>query len=353
MDILSSPKDEDNNTWKYFYTKVLKNKKTKILVIYLCLNTIGLMFQVIIAWKSNSLALLGHAFHTMFDCIGVVVACGGEVYQHHNEENELFTFGLSRVPVLAAFTNASFLFFTAVFIALQVLHRLSIPQEVNPWGLVFVVLFGLVIKLLGFFLFIHGGLISIKNIVGNASTSTTTTSSSSNNNDNGSIVSGRRRSSNLNMQVLLIGIFSDAMRSTGILITSSTLHLWQHSDTAASLIISLLMIRTVLPTLKSSAKILLQCAPDTPLTKATVERCVRHLSNLEGVLEVREERYWSIDGTTCTGTFCIRAHANADEQAILKNAEILCKPTFKYLNIICLVLEKISTHMCSNIVSQC
>ena len=82
-----------------------------------------------------------------------------------------------------------------------------------------------------------------------------------------------------------------------------------------------------------SAKILLQCAPDTPLTKATEERCVRHLSNLEGVLEVREERYWSIDGTTCTGTFCIRAHANADEQAILKNAEILCKPTFKYLNI--------------------
>eukprot|EP00943_MAST-04B_sp_MAST-4B-sp1_P005497 g5497.t1 len=316
--------NNNNISWRHFCDKLLKNKKTKTLFIYLCLNTIGLIFQVIIAWTSNSLALLGHAFHTMFDCIGVVVACAGEIYYHHDDENDYFTFGLSRVPVLAAFTNAAFLFFTATFLALQVLHRLSTPQVVKPWGLVFVVFFGLVIKLLGLFLFIQGGLLSLKNIFRNGSISNSNVISSSNFN---------KRNSNLNMEILLIGVFSDLIRSAGILITSSTLHLWQHSDTAASLIISFLMVRTVLPTLQSSAKILLQCAPDTTVTKATVERCVRHLSNIEGVLEVREERYWTIDGTACTGTFCIRAHENADEQAILKKAEILCKPTFKYLNV--------------------
>ena len=103
--------NNNNISWRRFCDKLLKNKKTKILFIYLCLNTIGLIFQVTIAWTSNSLALLGHAFHTMFDCIGVVVACAGEIYYHNDDENEYFTFGLSRVPVLAAFTNAAFLFF--------------------------------------------------------------------------------------------------------------------------------------------------------------------------------------------------------------------------------------------------
>ena len=101
-------------TLRNFYDKLLRNPITKILLIYLCLNTLGLLLQVVVAWTSNSLALLGHTFHTMFDCIGIVVACTGEIYFDHKDEDEIFSFGLSRVPVLAAFTNASFLFFTAI-----------------------------------------------------------------------------------------------------------------------------------------------------------------------------------------------------------------------------------------------
>ena len=161
-----------NATWPFetmtalahFYNKLFRNSVTKILLIYLCLNTIGLLLQVVVAWTSNSLALLGHAFHTMFDCIGIVVACTAEIYSEHKDEKEPFGFGLSRVPVLAAFTNASFLFFTAIFLALQVLHRLATPEEVKPYGLVFVVLFGLFVKFLGLATFIHNGIISLKTI---------------------------------------------------------------------------------------------------------------------------------------------------------------------------------------------
>ena len=299
----------------HFYNKLFRNSVTKILLIYLCLNTIGMLLQVVVAWTSNSLALLGHAFHTMFDCIGIVVACTAEIYSGHNDEKEPFGFGLSRVPVLAAFTNASFLFFTAIFLALQVLHRLATPEEVKPYGLVFVVLFGLFVKFLGLAIFIHNGIISLKTICNNL----------------GGKSGGFRN--NVNLQILLVGAFSDLLRSSGVLIAFTTIHIWQHADTAVSLLISFFMIRTVFPTLRSTSKILLQCAPEAPLTKATVERCVRHLSNIDGVLEVKEERYWSLDGHKCAGTFCIRANENADEQAILENAEALCKPTFRYLNI--------------------
>eukprot|EP00944_MAST-04C_sp_MAST-4C-sp1_P002290 g2290.t1 len=299
----------------HFYNKLLRNPITKILLIYLCLNTLGLLLQVVVAWTSNSLALLGHAFHTLFDCIGIVVACAGEIYFDHKDEDEHFSFGLSRVPVLAAFTNASFLFFTAIFLALQVLRRLATPEEVKPYGLVFVVLFGLFVKFLGLALFMHNGIVSLKTICNQA----------------GGKNGGFRN--NINLQNLLVGVYSDVLRSSGVLIAFTTMHIWQHADTAVSLLISFFMIRTVFPSLKSTSKILLQCSPDTPLTKTTVERCVRHLSNIDGVLEVKEERYWSIDGYNCAGTFCIRANENSDEQAILQNAEALCKPTFKYLNI--------------------
>ena len=302
-------------TLRNFYDKLLRNPITKILLIYLCLNTLGLLLQVVVAWTSNSLALLGHTFHTMFDCIGIVVACTGEIYFDHKDEDEIFSFGLSRVPVLAAFTNASFLFFTAIFLALQVLHRLATPEEVKPYGLVFVVLFGMLVKFLGLTLFMHNGIISLKTIC----------------NQVGGKSGGFRN--NINLQILLVGVLNDLLRSSGVLIAFTTMHIWQHADTAVSLVISFFMIRTVFPTLKSTSKILLQCAPDTPLTKTTVEQCVRHLSNIDGVLEVKEERYWSIDGNKCAGTFCIRANENADEQAILQNAETMCKSTFKYLNI--------------------
>jgi cation diffusion facilitator family transporter len=301
---------------------IMSNRDTKVLLLYLCINLVVLCSQVTVAYTSDRLALLGHSFHALFDCVGVAVACVAEVYAKETHDKEPFPFGLRRGSVLSTFTNACFLFFTGLFISLEALHRVSSPKRLNSSGLFAVLTFGVIVKVFGILLFAQRGMVSMRTLTRPRR--------------HGSIVyysALKSDSMKSNMRIVLIGMLADIVRSVGILLASTIEHVFTHCDTVISIFISIAMLRTVVPIIRASAKILLQCAPDSPKTKSEVEKCIRAISTVKGVLEIREERYWSVDGDICVGTFSIRAKEHADEQEILAEVERLTCPVFKYQSI--------------------
>ena len=304
-------------SWADAKIMLLSSAPAKTLLVYMVLHSIVLLVQFFVSWECGSLALLGHCFFSVFDLGGYVVACISEVYAGQPEGREPFPFGLRRVPVIATFTNSSFLFFTGMFVALEALHRLGYHESGadNTRGLVPALLLGMFLKFCGLLVFRHKRMIAGPSTVGMPRRSKMTP--------------GMRAV----MRTTLRGTVAAIGRAIAILASSTVVHTWSHADTLVSLVMSVAMVRTVVPTIRSTSRILLQCTPGSPKSKSDVERCSRAISNVTGVLEIREENVWSIDGETNVGTFCIRANENADEQRILEEIQLLSDPVFKHLTV--------------------
>src|ERR1700757_4612056 len=81
--------------------------------------------------RAHSLALLSESGHNASDFLALLLSFVA-VYFHHRPADQARTFGYQRAGVLAAFINASTLILIALWIAVEAVHRLSIPVTVQP-----------------------------------------------------------------------------------------------------------------------------------------------------------------------------------------------------------------------------
>jgi cobalt-zinc-cadmium efflux system protein len=81
--------------------------------------------------RAHSLALLSEAGHNVSDFLALLLSFAA-VYLQSRPANDKKTFGYQRAGVLAAFVNAATLIVIAFWIALEAVHRLSAPVQVQP-----------------------------------------------------------------------------------------------------------------------------------------------------------------------------------------------------------------------------
>nr|XP_033794531.1 zinc transporter 6 isoform X2 [Geotrypetes seraphini] len=86
-------------------------------------------------------------------------------------------------------------------------------------------------------------------------------------------------------------------------------------DTASAIAIAVMTFGTMYPMSVYSGKVLLQTTP--PHVIGQLDKLIREVSTLDGVLEVRNEHFWMLGFGTLAGSVHVRIRRDANEQMVL------------------------------------
>jgi len=117
--------------------------------------------EVIAGFATNSLALLSDAGHMATDALGLGMALAAIVAADRASHRVHHTFGLYRLEVLAALTNAVLLFLVAGYVIFEAASRIQKPPEVLSLPMLVVACVGLVVNIIGWRLLRDGSAESI------------------------------------------------------------------------------------------------------------------------------------------------------------------------------------------------
>nr|CAD2128368.1 unnamed protein product [Meloidogyne enterolobii] len=285
-------------------TEILANSDSRRIFWFLCANLAFCGVEFLYGFLTNSLGLISDGFHMLFDCSALVMGLVASVMARWTASRH-FSYGYGRVEVLSGFINALFLIVIAMFIFLEALERLYDPPDVHTDKLLFVAVAGLLVNLFGMYAF-HGG-------HGHSHGGGHGHSHSSS--DGGD--HGHSHGGNANMQGVFLHVLADTLGS--VFVIASTLLIqnfgWQWVDPLCSLILSLLILGSVIPLLKSSSSVLLQSIPDG-LDESSYERISNEIRAIDGVLDFSDFHCWQLKAGTNYCSIHIQAHPQSNEQLL-------------------------------------
>jgi len=116
-----------------------------VLRFSLALTLTYVVVTLIAGIRAHSLALLGESGHNASDFLALLLSFVA-VYFHTRPADEARTFGYQRAGVLVAFVNAASLILIALWIAVEAVHRLSSPVQVQPRLMMYVAAAGMVMN---------------------------------------------------------------------------------------------------------------------------------------------------------------------------------------------------------------
>jgi cobalt-zinc-cadmium efflux system protein len=109
-----------------------KKNRTQAVLRFSLLATLAYVALMFVAGlRAHSLALLSEAGHNFSDFLALLLSFVA-VYLQSRPADSSKTFGYQRAGVLAAFLNAATLIVISIWIAIEAVHRLSMPVAVQP-----------------------------------------------------------------------------------------------------------------------------------------------------------------------------------------------------------------------------
>ena len=207
----------------------------KILLISFLIIGIFMIVEIIGGFVANSLALLSDGLHMFSDTISLGVALLAFIYaEKHATQSK--TFGYKRFEILAALFNGITLFVIGVVIIVEAIGRFFTPEDVKSTEMFIISLLGLIINIIVAALMFKGG----------------------------------DTSHNINMRGAFLHVMGDLLGSVGAIIAA--LIIWGFNftiaDPIASIIVSILIIKSSWGITKSSLNILMEGTPsDVNLSK--------------------------------------------------------------------------------------
>ncbi|MEY4768728.1 MAG: hypothetical protein RL637_1367 [Pseudomonadota bacterium] len=242
--------------------------------------TIGfVIFEIIAAYRSHSLALLSDAGHNLTDVIALVLTLYA-VYLTSRPANARKTFGYHRVGILVALINSVSLIGIALGIFYQAYQRILQPLIVDAPILITVASIAFIINTLTAWLLMHGS------------------------------------EHDLNLRSAFLHLLADALSTLAAIIAGVIIYWTGLSwlDSVVSIIIGLLIIWNAIGILQESINILLENTP----TDIDSSKIVRDLMSIHGVKGVHDLHIWSISQQTRLLT----AHIVTEDMNISQSAVI-------------------------------
>jgi cobalt-zinc-cadmium efflux system protein len=216
----------------------------------------GIMVGEIVAGlTADSLALLADAGHMLTDAAALAFALVAAGMAARPAAGR-WTYGYSRLEILAAQVNGLTLGLLAIWIVWSAIHRLIDPREVRG-GLVLVVA-------------LAGGLVSVV----------------------ASLVLARASRQSLNVRGAFLHIVTDAAAFAGTALAGGIILAtgWNRLDPVASLLVAALMLWSSAQLLRESTVIFLERAPDDVDPEAIGQALVDE----SGVVEVHDLHVWTV-----------------------------------------------------------
>ncbi|XP_068241669.1 zinc transporter 7-B-like [Palaemon carinicauda] len=314
---------------------VLSDSDSRNLFFFLLVNlTFGFVELFYGIW-TNSLGLISDAFHMFFDCSGLLVGLAAKIITKWRA-NDKFTYGYVRAEILGGFMNGLLLMFVSFFIFAESVERLIEPPEVKHERLFVVSVLGLVVNLIGIFVFQHGGGHGHSHggdhghSHGGHGHSHSHGDHSHSHSHNGHAQHGHSHggssggnSGSQIMQGVYLHILADTLGSVGVIISSVLMYLfgWMIADPICSLFIAVLILVSVLGLLKNSVEVLMQRQPRE--LDDVLSGCFYKISALPGVFSVQEPHFW----TLCTGQYIgnikLEVSAAADPRYVVQQSRAI------------------------------
>lgn len=286
----------DRRSWRILLFGVLNLMCTACLLMW-CSST-------------NSMALTAYTYLTIFDLFSLIT-CLLSFWVTTKKPSQIYTFGFERFEVLAVFASTVLVQLGALFILKESVQRFVEQPEVHTGRLLVGTLVALFFNLLT--------LLSVKNkpfvFVSEAASTSWLQEHVADLSRSlcglipalSSILLPRM---NPFVLINLAGAF--ALGITYVLIEINN---YNAMDTASAVAIALMTFGTMYPMSVYSGKVLLQTTPSHVIGQ--LDKLLREVSTLDGVLEVRNEHFWTIGFGSLAGSVHVRIRRDADEQMVL------------------------------------
>lgn len=226
------------------------------IAVALGITLVVLVAEVVGAFVSGSLALLGDAGHMSSDAIGLAVALVAS-FVAARPATDRHTFGFQRMEVLAALANGLILVVVAAVVAFEAIRRLaSGGDHVDAVPMLVVASVGLAANIVAFL-----------------------------------VLRGGDRSS-LNLRGALLEVFGDMLGSIAAIVAAVVILLTglASADAIASLVIAALIVPRALLLLRDVVHVLTESAP----RDRDVEQIREHICQTAGVVAVHDVHIWNI-----------------------------------------------------------
>ncbi|XP_070687894.1 zinc transporter 7 isoform X2 [Pempheris klunzingeri] len=348
-----------------WFRSILADKTSRNLFFFLCLNLSFAFVELTYGIWSNSLGLISDSFHMFFDCTALLAGLAASVISRWRS-NDSFSYGYVRAEVLAGFVNGLFLIFTAFFIFSEGVERALEPPDVHHERLLPVSVAGLLVNLVGIFVFQHGGHGHSHGEGGHGHSHSLFNGSLNHGHshrghdhhskhdhgghgghgghDHGGHGHGGhdhgghghshgghddphchdeqlhtpgKGSSKQILQGVLLHIMADTLGSVGVIISALLMQKYDLmiADPICSMLIALLIGVSVVPLLRESIGILMQRTP--PSLDQALPECYQRVQQLQGVYNLQEPHFWTLCTDVYIGTLKLLVAPDADTRWIL------------------------------------
>ncbi|XP_029939358.1 zinc transporter 7 isoform X1 [Salarias fasciatus] len=349
-----------------WFRSILADKTSRNLFFFLCLNLSFAFVELTYGLWSNSLGLISDSFHMFFDCTALLAGLAASVISRWRS-NDSFSYGYVRAEVLAGFVNGLFLIFTAFFIFSEGVERALEPPDVHHERLLPVSVAGLLVNLVGIFVFQHGGHGHSHGDGGHGHSHSLFNGSLSHGHSHGGhehqakhghgghghshdghgghghghghgdhghgghghshssheephchdeLHTPGKGSSKQILQGVLLHIIADTLGSIGVIISALLMQKYELmiADPICSMLIAILIGVSVVPLLKESIGILMQRTP--PSLDASLPACYQRVQQLQGVYNLQEPHFWTLCTDVYIGTLKLLVAPDADTRWI-------------------------------------
>ena len=273
--------ESEHHNHNHAHGHVHTNNK-KILLISFLIIGIFMIVEIIGGFVSNSLALLSDGLHMFSDTISLGVALLAFIYAERHA-NKHKTFGYKRFEILAALFNGVTLFVIGIIIIVEAIGRFFDPQEVQSTEMFIISVTGLIVNIIVAYLMFKGG----------------------------------DTSHNINMRGAFLHVIGDLLGSVGAIIAAVLI--WNFNltiaDPIASIIVSVLIIKSSWGITKSSLNILMEGTP----SDVNMNQVFSMITKEEKIKNIHDCHVWTISNEMNA----LSCHAVVPNTMTIEEGEVL------------------------------
>ncbi|XP_046387411.1 zinc transporter 6-like [Ischnura elegans] len=267
---------------------------------------------ILLTWctSTQSLALRAYTYTVWFNILSLLT-CLLSIWVEKQKPTSIFTFGYERFEVVAIFSCTVLAQLASLFITKEGLERLLDQPEIHTGRL----LMGTGIALLSHLLVIYGSSNSaLDHIIATASSSWLQDQFTDISQSLCSIIPALSGVllPRVNPMLLIAFAGAGALFLTNFLVEMKNYHLM---DSLAAMAIASMTCATLFPMSVYSGKVLLQTTPLHVIGQ--LDKCLRETLTVDGVLEFRNEHFWTLSFGKLAGSLHVRIRREADEQLVL------------------------------------
>ncbi|XP_066473942.1 zinc transporter 6 [Tiliqua scincoides] len=289
---------------------VAADRRSWKILLFGAINVVCTGFLLMWCSSTNSIALTAYTYLTIFDLFSLIT-CLINYWVMMKKPSPVYSFGFERFEVVAVFASTVLAQLGALFILKESAERFVEQPEIHTGRL----LVGTFVAL-SFNLFT---MLSIRNkpfayVSEAASTSWLQEHVADLSRSLCGIIPGL---SSIFLPRMNPFVLIDLAGALALCITYMLIEINNYFaiDTASAVAIALMTFGTMYPMSVYSGKVLLQTTP--PHVIGQLDKLIREVSTLDGVLEVRNEHFWTLGFGTLAGSVHVRIRRDANEQMVL------------------------------------